>query len=131
MNIILSIQRVHLVKNNERKAFRRVLNVSEIADYKDYKDIFEWHPSADEYLSSFNKSVLLSAISGRVGSSRKELLDEIKRRKDVLHWMKERNIRSYKDVAAIIAEYYARPKQIYGKILAGEEVKAIAVSRNT
>jgi hypothetical protein len=43
--------------------------------------------------------------------------------------MQERNIRSYKDVAAIIAEYCARPKQIYEKVLAGEEVKVIAVSR--
>jgi hypothetical protein len=43
--------------------------------------------------------------------------------------MRERNIRSYKDVAAIIAEYYARPKQIHEKILAGEEVRAVATSK--
>jgi hypothetical protein len=42
--------------------------------------------------------------------------------------MRERNIRSYKDVAAIIAEYYARPKQIYDKAVAGEEMK-VATSR--
>jgi flagellar protein FlaI len=130
MNIILSIQRVHLVKNNERKAFRRVLNVNEIADYQDYRGIFKWHPAEDEHVPSFDKSVMLSAISERVGWSRKELLDEIERRKNVLHWMNERKIRSYKDVAAIIAEYYARPKQIYEKILAGEEVKVIAASKN-
>jgi flagellar protein FlaI len=130
MNIILSIQRVHLVKNNERKAFRRVLNVSEIADFQDYRGIFKWQPNEDEHKPSFDKSVLLSAISERMGSSRKELLDEIERRKNVLHWMNERKIRSYKDVAAIIAEYYARPKQIYEKILAGEEVKAIVASKN-
>ena len=40
--------------------------------------------------------------------------------------MRERNIRSYKDVAAIIAEYYARPKDIYEKVNAGEEATAIA-----
>jgi flagellar protein FlaI len=72
----------------------------------------------------------LSAISERAGLSKNELLDEIERRKNVLHWMIERKIRSYKDVAAIIAEYCARPKQIYEKILAGEEVKAIAASKN-
>jgi hypothetical protein len=33
-------------------------------------------------------------------------------------------------VAAIIAEYYARPKQIYEKVAAGEEVKVIAPSGN-
>lgn len=130
MNIVLSIQRVHLVKGVEKKAYRRVMNVNEIADYEDYRGVLKWHPMKDEYLSTFDKSMMLSAISERVGASKKELFAEIGRRKDILHWMRERNIRSYKDVAAIIAEYYARPKQIYEKVLAGEEVKVIAVSGN-
>lgn len=130
MNIILSIQRVHLVKNNERRAFRRVLDVSEIADYEDYRGTFKWQPNGDVHKAHFDKSVLLSSISERVGLSREELLEEIERRKNVLLWMRERKIRSYKDVAAIIAEYCARPKEIYEKILAGEEVKAVAASRN-
>jgi flagellar protein FlaI len=130
MNIVLSIQRVHLTKNNEKKAFRRILNVNEIADYEDYRTTFKWRPTKDEQAISYDKSVMLPAISERVGSSEKELIAEIGRRKDVLHWMRERNIRSYKDVAAIIAEYYARPKQSYDKVIAGEEVKIIAVSGN-
>ncbi len=131
MNIIMSIQRVHLIKGTEKKAYRRVMNVSEIADFEDYRGIFKWHPAKDEHLSTFDKSVLLSSISERLGTSKKDLQVEIDRRKDVLHWMRERNIRSYRDVAAIIAEYSARPKQIYEKILAGEEVKAIAVPRDS
>jgi flagellar protein FlaI len=131
MNIILSIQRVHLTKGNEKKAYRRVMDVNEIADYEDYRNTFKWHPTKDEQLPALDKSVTLSSVSERIGQSKKELIEEIGRRKDVLHWMRERNIRSYKDVAAIIAEYYARPKQIYEKVLAGEEVKAVAVSRNS
>ncbi len=130
MNIVLSIQRVHLTKGSEKKAYRRVIDVNEIADYEDYRCSFKWHPTKDDHLPAFDKSMMLSAISERVGASKKELIAEIDRRKDVLHWMRERNIRSYRDVAAIVAEYYARPKQIYEKILAGEEVKPIAVSRN-
>jgi flagellar protein FlaI len=130
MNIVLSIQRVHLTKGTEKKAYRRVMNVNEIADYEDYRCALKWNPAQDEYLSAFDKSMMLSAISERVGANKKDLIAEIGRRKDVLHWMREHNIRSYKDVAAIIAEYYARPKQIYDKVLAGEEVKVIAVSGN-
>ncbi|MEM3054945.1 MAG: type II/IV secretion system ATPase subunit, partial [Candidatus Bathyarchaeia archaeon] len=130
MNIVLSVQRVHLQKSGEKKAYRRVMNVNEIADYEDYRNVFKWHPTKDEHLPVLNKSIMLSGISERLGISKKDLLAEIERRKEVLHWMRERNIRSYKDVAAIIAEYYARPKQIYEKILEGEEVKAIAVSRS-
>jgi flagellar protein FlaI len=131
MNIILSIQRVHLIKGTEKKAYRRVMNVNEVADYQDYRCTFKWNPTKDEQMSAFDKSMMLSSISERVGISKKDLIEEIGRRKDVLHWMRERNIRSYKDVAAIIAEYCARPKQIYEKVLAGEEVKPLAVSRNS
>jgi flagellar protein FlaI len=130
MNIVLSVQRVHLTKGSEKKAYRRVINVNEIADYEDYRCTFKWHPVKDEYIPVLDKSIMLSSISERIGLSKKEIIDEINKRKDVLHWMRERNIRSYKDVAAIIAEYYARPKQIYEKVLAGEEVKLVAVSRN-
>jgi len=130
MNVVLSIQRVHLVKGGEKKAYRRIMNANEIADYEDYRCVLKWHPTKDSYLQAFDKSLMLSAISERVGASKKELLAEIDRRKNVLCWMRERSIRSYKDVAAIIAEYYARPKQIYEKVLAGEEVKAIAIPKN-
>jgi len=129
MNIVLSVQRVHLLKSGEKKAYRRVMNVNEIADYEDYRAVFKWHPAKDEHLPALNKSVMLAGISERLGVSKKDLLEEIERRKEILRWMRERNIRSYRDVAAIIAEYYARPKQIYEKVLAGEEVKAVAVSR--
>jgi len=130
MNIVLSIQRVHLIKGGEKKAYRRVINVNEIAEYEDFRTVFKWHPTKDAYLPNFDKSMMLSAISERAGLDKKALIEEIERRRDVLHWMRERNIRSYKDVAAIIAEYYARPKQIYEKVLAGEEVKVLAVPRN-
>jgi len=78
----------------------------------------------------FDKSALLSSVAERQGVTKEELIEEIGRRRDVLHWMRERNIRSYKDVAAIVAEYYARPKHIYEKVLAGEEVKAVATSKD-
>ncbi|MGB9778565.1 MAG: type II/IV secretion system ATPase subunit, partial [Candidatus Bathyarchaeales archaeon] len=130
MNIVLSIQRVHLIKGGEKKAYRRVMNVNEIADYDDYKCVFKWHPVKDSHLPALDKSLMLSAISERTGLTKKEILEEIERRKNVLHWMRERSIRSYKDVAAIIAEYYSRPKQFYETVSAGEEVTAIAIPKN-
>ena len=129
MNIVLSIQRVHLIKDNEKKAYRRVIAVSEIADWEDYRTPFKWHPAKDDYIIDFDKSAMLSTIAERQGVSKKDLIEEIGRRKEVLHWMRDRNIRSYKDVAAIVAEYYARPQHIYEKVLAGEEVRTIATSK--
>ena len=130
MNIVLSVQRVHLTKNGVKRAFRRVMNVNEIADYEDYRTAFSWQPAKDEYEMDLGKSKLLASMAERQGISKQDLVDEIGRRKDVLHWMRERNIRSYKDVAAIIAEYYARPKSIYEKALSGEELK-LATAKET
>ena len=129
MNIVLSVQRVHLTKNNEKKAYRRIISVNEISDYEEYETPFKWSPAKDEYVSDLANSSLLSSIAEKEGVAMKDLLEEISRRKDVLHWMRKRDIRSYKDVAAIIGEYYARPKQTFGKVLAGKEVEAVASNR--
>lgn len=131
MNVVLSIQRVHLQKGGEKKAYRRVITVNEVADYEDYRSVFKWHPTKDRYLPTFNQSIMLPSISERGDVSENKLLAEIDRRKEVLHWMRERNVRSYKDVAAIIAEYYSRPSEFYETVAAGEEVKVIAVAGNT
>jgi flagellar protein FlaI len=130
MNIVLSIQRVHLTKNNEKRAYRRVITVNEIEDYEKYQVPCKWNPAKDVHVMDFDKSALLSSVAERQGVTKEDLVDEIGRRRDVLHWMRERNIRSYKDVAAIVAEYYARPKHIYEKVLSGEEVKAFAASKD-
>ena len=125
MNIVLSIHRVHLKKNGETKAFRRVMEVSEVANYEDYRRIFKWHPTKDDFSSSFDKSTMLPYISERTGLSQKVLEEEIEQRREVLHWMREQNIRSYKDVAAIIAEYYSRPGEFIEKVSSGD-VKVLA-----
>jgi len=130
MNIVLSIQRVHLTKNGVKRAYRRVINVNEIADYEDYRTSFTWQPAKDEHKIDLERSVLLESMAERQGIPKQDLIDEIYRRRDVLHWMRERNIRSYKDVAAIIGEYYARPKNIYEKVLSGEELK-VATAKET
>jgi flagellar protein FlaI len=130
MNIVMSVQRVRLVKDGERKAFRRIMSVDEIAEYEDYRNIFKWRAAKDDHVSSLNNSVLFSSIAERTGVSKKDLLKEIEFRKNILSWMRQRNIRSYKDVAAVFAEYYAKPKEFHEKILV-EEVKPIALTRKT
>jgi flagellar protein FlaI len=129
MNIVMSIQRVHLVKNGEKKAYRRVLSVNEIIDHENFVNPFKWDPIKDVQILDLESSFLLTNISERIGITREDIITEMNHRTDVLHWMREQKIRSYKEVASIIAEYYARPKEIYEKIRASEEVKPIAVSR--
>ena len=128
MNMVASIQRVHLPqsKTGEMKAYRRILSVDEVADYEDYRNVFKWRAAEDGHVSSFKNGILLPAITERRGFSWQELMDEMKRRENVLHWMRKRNIRSYKDVARIITEYYSRPEEFYEK-----EVQADATAQHS
>jgi len=130
MNIVMSVQRVHLVKNGEKRAYRRVLNVNEIADFEKYIQPFKWDPLKDEQKMDLEGSVQFSSIAERLGITVQDLISEMNRRRDVLHWMREQKIRSYKDVANIIAEYYARPKPFYEKIMTGEEARTIVAAQD-
>jgi len=58
---------------------------------------------------------LLPTISKRLGVDQEDLIEELDRRKNVLAWIRKRKIRSYRDVAAIVTEYYSRPKEFYKK----------------
>jgi flagellar protein FlaI len=129
MNIVMSVQRVHLVKNGEKRAFRRVVSVNEIVEYEKYVNPFKWDPVKDVQEQDLDSSFLLTNISERLGLTREQLLNEMGRRSEVLRWMRQKNIRSYKDVATIIAEYYARPKEFFDKIMSGAEVTELAASR--
>jgi flagellar protein FlaI len=119
MNIVATVQRVHLPEEGEMKAYRRVISVDEIADYEDYRTTFKWKPRKDSYSSLLKNGAMLPAISERTGISVGDLIEEIQRRENVLRWMRERKIRSYKDVAAIITEYYSRPEEFYEKEVGG------------
>ena len=129
MNIVMSVQRVHLVKNGEKKAYRRVLSVNEIVDSEKFIESFKWDPIKDKQIINLTDSFLFTNFAERLGITREQLITEFNRRTEVLRWMRKSNIRSYKEVASIIAEYYARPKEFYEKILAGEEVKPVGVTR--
>ncbi len=117
MNIIAVVQRVHLSKGKggEMKAYRRLTSVEEIADYEKYRTAFNWKPATDTFTASVSKGIVLANIAKKLGRSEDELLNEVVRRSNVLKWMRAHKIRSYRDVAAIVAEYYARPDEFYQK----------------
>ena len=117
MNIVASIQRVHLPqsKTGEMTAYRRILSVDEIADYEDYRNTFKWKASGDIHNSNLKNGIMLNSIAESNGISWKELMADMKRRENVLKWMRQSNIRSYKDVAAVITEYNSKPEEFYAK----------------
>lgn len=126
MNIVASIRRVHLPEEGELKAYRRVVSIDEVADYEKYSNTFKWRPVTDDFSNSVFSGIMLPKICETLGHTEDEMTEELERRKNVLHWMRERNIRSYKDVADILTEYYSRPKEFYER-----EVETYASTRHS
>ena len=67
MNVIISVQRVHLVKNGVKKAYRRILATSEIVGFENYLSIFKWDPNADVQIAIFGKQRVVIIYCQTVG----------------------------------------------------------------
>jgi hypothetical protein len=52
-----------------------------------------------------------------------EMMAELKRRVELLEWMKDNNIRAFKDVARMVASYLETPDEIMEKISKGNQPK--------
>ena len=78
-------------------------------------EVFHWDPVKDEFYYS-GKSHVLERIRSQHGMSKEEMIFELKRRIEILEWMKDNNIRAFKDVARMIASYLEDPDEILEKI---------------
>jgi hypothetical protein len=63
MNIIAVVQRVHLPKGGELRAYRRMTAVEEIADYEKYKKAYIWKPADDTFDSTVDKGIIIPTLA--------------------------------------------------------------------
>jgi flagellar protein FlaI len=99
------------------------MSVDEVADYEDYRNLFKWNAGKDLHTSSLKTGIMLEAIAEKRGLTWKELMAEMNRREKILRWLRKRNIRSYKEVARNITEYYARPDEFYQNRVEKDELQ--------
>ncbi|MGB9176614.1 MAG: type II/IV secretion system ATPase subunit [Methanoregula sp.] len=78
-------------------------------------EVFKWRSATDEHSYS-GKSYLLEEIMEAKGWSDNRMREELKRRQEVLEWMRSRKIRHYKDVAKILISYHRDPEAVIEKV---------------
>jgi flagellar protein FlaI len=74
-------------------------------------EVFKWRSATDEHTYS-GKSYLLEEIMEAKGWSEGRMREELKRRQEVLEWMRTKKIRHYKDVAKILISYHRDPEAV-------------------
>jgi flagellar protein FlaI len=87
-------------------------------------EVFRWDPVEDRFYYS-GKSYVLERIRGQHGMNKEKMEDELKQRVKVLEWMKDNNIRAFKDVARMVASYLEAPDEMMEKIGRGRQSEQI------
>lgn len=77
---------------------------------------FSWNSSINDKFSYHGGSKVLQTIIKKRGWTQQQLDAELQKRQEVIQWMADENIRSYKQVGKIVAQYKKNPQQIINKI---------------
>lgn len=75
-----------------------------------------WIPGDDRFEFASDKSYVIDKIIRERGISPESVWGELRRRAYVLKWMRDNNIRYYRDVGRIIARYYKEPEKLLEEI---------------
>jgi flagellar protein FlaI len=119
MNCILVVKHVKtpiFMEGNKRISNRKFVQISEIRPDGSMNDISQWISSSDSFAENYEGSYVLEQLALSLDLSFDYLLEEFRRRKDVLLWMVNRNIRDYQSVNQVLNSYYNNPELMYEKV---------------
>ena len=111
---IITIQGKMIIAN---RPVRRTLTVTEIVGLGRNKEvktnnIYTWNKREDTFEYA-GRTYIYEKIIKRTTHTMETIKMEIERRKKILQWMVNQNIRYYKEVSKIIREYRLNPDPVY------------------
>ncbi len=115
---IVCIQIISRVKNKRARRIRQIIEIIDIdPTTKEIltNEVFRWDPVEDKFAYS-GKSYILERIRAEKDMSRDNMTNEIKNRAILLEWMNRNDIREFKKVATLIAQYFEKPDEVLKKI---------------
>jgi len=117
---LMSIQvqaRVGGQRIRRNKQLIEILDVDPRTNELITNEVFRWHQATDEIRYS-GKSYILEQIMEDRGWSEERMREELKRRQEVLEWMRIKKIRYYQDVSKILISYFRDPEAVIQRVRA-------------
>ena len=117
----LDIVALFVITNVKNKRARRCRQIIEIIDIDPTtkeiltNEVFHWDPVEDKFIYS-GKSYVLERIRAEKDLTMEEVTNEIKNRREIIEWMNAKNIRGFREVAEIIAQYIENPDRVMKQI---------------
>lgn len=81
-------------------------------------EVFRWRQATDE-ISYSGKSFILEEIMESHGWDEERIRRDLLQRQEVLEWMRERNIRDFRDVSKIVVSYFRDSETLMEQIRSG------------
>ena len=109
------------------KTVRRMTSVTEIVKLDPdtnqliFMEPFKWVSKTEDRFESSGVSKILNNIRVQSDWTEEQISEELEKRKTILNWMLKKNIRDYKDVGRIVADYAKYPDILLNK--AREEIE--------
>lgn len=100
------------------KPARRLVQLTEVLGIDpssgeiDLNDVYQWDLRTDSFTYS-GRSQTIERLAERAGAAPETVKEELSRRKTVLDYLVRKNIRRYRDVGAVIRDYYADPSKTF------------------
>jgi flagellar protein FlaI len=111
------------------KSARRIKEIVEIEGVDPKTDevktrvIFKWNPTDDIYEKA-EDSIKIAKIASSTGGTVSDALVEIEKRKRVLMWFKEKEMKDYNQITQLINLYYKEPAKLYEQM--GQDLSRIS-----
>jgi len=119
---IVCIQVISRIKNKRARRCKQIIEIIDIdPTTKEIltNEVFRWDPVEDTFTYN-GKSYILERIRGEKDLSREEMTQELKKRSELLEWMNKNNVREFKKVATLLAQYAENSAQLMEKIKDGK-----------
>ena len=124
LNIVLLQGQVRVGKGMSRrvKGIIEIVGIEPETNELITNTVFRWNQADDTFVYN-GHSFLYEKIANMQGLTSEMMKEEVKRREEILEWMRKTNVRNYLDVAKIISAYYKNPdetiknvrKELYGQ----------------
>jgi flagellar protein FlaI len=117
----LDVVSIHVTTQIRGKRVRRCKQIIEIIDIDPTtkeiltNEVFRWDPIEDRFIYT-GKSYVLEGIRARWEISKEDIIEELRKRAEILEWMHTNKVRSFKDVAKAVSMYAENPEELIKKI---------------
>lgn len=115
------------------KRVRRVRQIVEVIGIDPHtgelltNEAFKWIPGKDEFEFS-SKSYLLEKIMVKANMNKTQIMEELKRRQQIIEWMIKTEQRGHEAVANIVSEYYVHPEDVMEEVYTSVDSQSAGIT---